>query len=176
MTTSLADGFSKGKGKKKTLFHTHNTPLPSLSRSLSLILTCQIPRALSLTGSPTHYCVFSQRQEKECELQAGIVWVFFSFAVINRQSGQKKRKKKVHQCMMSSLFLSCYTTWKENKKRKMLFAAVTGLIFSMCDAKLQKCIVDVFFNRICYITFFENSVLQIGNGAAIRERVSTHSS
>lgn len=84
MTTSLADGFSKVKGGKKTLFHTHNTPLPSLSLSLSLILTCQIPRALSLTGSPTHYCVFSQRQEKECELQAGIVWVFFSFAVINR--------------------------------------------------------------------------------------------
>lgn len=83
MTTSLADGFSKVKGKK-TLFHTHNTPLPSLSQSLSLILTCQIPRALSLTGSPTHYCVFSQRQEKECELQEGIVWVFFSFAVINR--------------------------------------------------------------------------------------------
>lgn len=52
----------------------------------------------------------------------------------------------------------------------MLFAAVTGLIFSMCDAKLQKCIVDVFFNRICYITFFENSVLQIGNGAAIKAK------
>lgn len=65
---------------------------------------------------------------------------------------------------------------ERKQNRKMLFAAVTGLIFSMCDAKLQKCIVDVFFNRICYITFFENSVLQIGNGAAIRERASTHSS
>lgn len=68
MTTNPTDGFFL-KGEKTSQFHTHNTALSSLS----LILTCQISRSPSLTGSPTHNCVFSQREEKECEPQASNV-------------------------------------------------------------------------------------------------------
>lgn len=77
MTASLTDGF---KGKKKTSqFHTHNTALPSLSVSFAHthLSDFSLSLSLSLTGSPTHNCVFSQRGEKECEPQASDMCAVF---------------------------------------------------------------------------------------------------
>ncbi len=84
--------------RKKPLSFTRTKQHFHFSLSPSLILTCQISRSLSLTGSPTHNCVFSQRGErKKCELQACDVCVLCSLTLINRYcgSGQKNNLDKV---------------------------------------------------------------------------------
>lgn len=75
-----------GKGKKKPLSFTLTTPHFHLSLSPSLRLTCQISRSFSLTGSPTHNCVFSQRTRRECEPQASKECVLCAFCVPSEQS------------------------------------------------------------------------------------------
>lgn len=55
---------SGGGGERKNLSVSHSRHSTSISfLSLSLILTCQISRSFSLTGSPTHNCVFALRVE-----------------------------------------------------------------------------------------------------------------
>lgn len=56
--------FLKGKRRGGDLSVSHSQHSTSISfLSLSLILTCQISRSFSLTGLPTHNCVFALRVE-----------------------------------------------------------------------------------------------------------------
>lgn len=77
--------FVRGR-EKKPLSFTLTTQHFHLSVSLSLKLTCQISRSFSLTGSPTHNCVFSQRRQRECEPQASRECVLCVFCAPPEQS------------------------------------------------------------------------------------------
>lgn len=118
---------------RKNLSVSHSRHSTSISfLSLSLILTCQISRSFSLTGSPTHNCVFALRVEGgmwAASKQASKQRLLCSFGPIDRISMTGLKGCCSSHCM---LLQDIFTSTRENKMQRLPLFEATKTFLRLC--------------------------------------------